>query len=130
MEWWSWALTFIGLAGFRLARDKIWWCWYINIANQFLWLAYALVTEQWGFLVGIPFYLWVFGDNARTWTRDHFNEKTPVEEVPPPAPDLKVIDPNRASDFLVRIYKENGDAAEVRLSSLMKLWKEQHDAVS
>lgn len=69
--WWSWALTLIGVSGFWLAGRKVWWAWYVNIANQALWLAYALTTQQWGFLLGIPVYLAVFVPNALRWTREH-----------------------------------------------------------
>lgn len=69
---WSWLLTLIGVTGFYFAGKKKWWCWYINIANQALWVAYSLITEQWGFLLGCAIYSWVFGRNALEWTRDHF----------------------------------------------------------
>lgn len=70
-QWWSFVLTGIGLAGFFLAGSKVWWAWYVNIANQFLWLAYAIVTDQWGFIIGTAFYLYVFIRNAVRWTREH-----------------------------------------------------------
>ncbi len=73
-QWWSWALTIVGVTGFFLAGKKVWWCWYINIACQFLWLAYALVTEQYGFLVGVVVYSIVFIKNAKSWTEEHFKE--------------------------------------------------------
>lgn len=69
---WSWILTIIGVTGFFLAGRKVWWCWYVNITNQVLWTAYAIITEQWGFLVGVAVYLWVFITNAVKWTREHF----------------------------------------------------------
>ena len=68
---WSWVLSLIGVAGFWLAGRKVWWCWYVNIANQIIWTAYALITEQWGFLVGVAVYSWVFIGNAAKWTREH-----------------------------------------------------------
>lgn len=71
---WSWVLTLIGCAGFFLAGRKVWWAWYINIGNQVVWAAYAIVTRQWGFLVGIPVYLSVFIPNAIRWTREHHEE--------------------------------------------------------
>lgn len=74
---WSWALTLIGVTGFFLAGRKVWWCWYLNIANQALWLAYSLVTHQWGFLIGVGVYTFVFVGNARRWTADHFAAKEP-----------------------------------------------------
>lgn len=69
---WSWVLSAIGIVGFYFAGRKIWWAWYINIANQVIWTVYAIVTEQWGFLVATAFYFAVFIKNARDWTRDHF----------------------------------------------------------
>lgn len=68
---WSYILTVIGLAGFYLAGKKVWWCWYVNIANQVLWVAYALVTKQYGFLIGAAGYLYVFLQNAVVWTKEH-----------------------------------------------------------
>lgn len=67
---WSWILTLVGVTGFYFAGKKKWWCWYINIANQIFWLTYSIVTQQWGFLIGCAFYLWVFVGNAIEWTRD------------------------------------------------------------
>ena len=85
---WSWALTLIGVSGFWLAGRKVWWCWYINIANQILWTTYALVTQQWGFLIGVPIYLSVFVPNAIRWTREHHASKKPAvaEEEPVRSP--------------------------------------------
>lgn len=68
---WSWLLTLVGLVGFFLAGRKVWWCWYINIANQILWFTYATITEQWGFILGAFAYLFVFTKNAIAWTREH-----------------------------------------------------------
>lgn len=79
---WSWVLTVFGLLGFIFAGKKIWWAWYINIANQFLWTAYAIVTEQWGFIVGSVFYFAVFSRNAYLWTKEHQEKKK--KGVPPP----------------------------------------------
>jgi hypothetical protein len=61
----------IGVVGFFLAGKKIWWAWYINIANQVLWTAYSLLSEQYGFLVVSFVYFVVFSKNAYEWTYDH-----------------------------------------------------------
>lgn len=68
---WSWLLSAVGLAGFYFAGKKVWWAWYVNIANQVLWTLYSVITEQWGFLVGAGFYLFVFIRNAVLWTKEH-----------------------------------------------------------
>lgn len=69
--WWSWLLTLVGVTGFVLAGRKVWWCWYVNIGCQGLWLAYALVTAQYGFIVASVVYVVVFTRNAISWTREH-----------------------------------------------------------
>lgn len=78
---WSWVLTAVGLACFWLAGRKVWWCWYIGLAGQLLWLAYSLVTQQWGFLVGVVAYSIVYTRNAHQWTTEHLaarnNKETP-----------------------------------------------------
>ena len=71
---WSYILTGIGLIGFYLAGKKVWWCWYVNIANQVIWTFYSIVTRQWGFLIGVAFYLAVFGRNAYTWTKEYYEQ--------------------------------------------------------
>lgn len=70
-QWWSWALTLWGIVGFVLAGRKVWWAWYVNIACQVLWYAYAFVTEQYGFVVAATLYTVVFTKNAVAWTREH-----------------------------------------------------------
>lgn len=82
----TWVLTLVGVLGFHLAAKQIWWAWYINIANQAVWAAYAVVTEQWAFLIGVAFYTAVFSNNARNWTRKHINESLPPIRVPEHAP--------------------------------------------
>lgn len=74
-QWWSYVLTIIGVLGFWLAGKKVWWAWYVNIANQVLWFTYAVVTDQWGFIFGALFYTVVFVKNAYMWTRDHHEDK-------------------------------------------------------
>lgn len=71
---WDYILSLAGVAGFILAGKKIWWAWYINIAAQFIWLAYALVTKQYGFLIGTVIYFAVFIKNAYDWTKEHHKQ--------------------------------------------------------
>jgi xanthosine utilization system XapX-like protein len=33
-QYWNYIVTFVGLIGFYLGGKKIWWAWYVNIANQ------------------------------------------------------------------------------------------------
>lgn len=75
-------LMIVGIAGFELAGRKVWWAWYVNIANQGLWLAFALITGYWGFVVGTVFYTYQFTRNAIKWTKErHTLNKTPDNYV-------------------------------------------------
>ena len=82
--WWSWLLTLVGVAGFILAGRKVWWAWYVNLACQGLWVTYALVTDQPGFIAASAIYTVVFTRNAVAWTREHRAEHraygTPPDE--------------------------------------------------
>ena len=69
--WWSWLLTAVGVTGFVFAGRKVWWAWYVNIGCQGLWMAYAIVTKQWGFIAAAVIYTVVFVRNAVEWTREH-----------------------------------------------------------
>lgn len=82
-QMWSWVLGILGLLGFYLAGKKVWWCWYINIFNQILWLAYSLISQQYGFLVATAGYTIVFVKNAYSWTREH-REKKYLEKLSEP----------------------------------------------
>ena len=78
-EWWSWALTIMGVSCFWLAGRKVWWAWYVGLATQVLWTAYAFATRQWGFLLGVPLYSVVYATNAVRWTREHRADEVPAE---------------------------------------------------
>lgn len=69
-------LSIVGVTGFFLAGKKVWWAWYVNIACQALWVTYAMVTAQYGFLIGAVVYSMVFIENARKWTKEHKRETT------------------------------------------------------
>ena len=62
MEWWSWILTAIGFVVF-------WWSgrsrngWLLGILWELLWIAYALMSKQWGFVVAGVGYAAIFGNN-------------------------------------------------------------------
>lgn len=80
-QYWSWLLSIVGVAGFVLAGKKIWWAWYINLGCQVLWFTYAIVTEQYGFILGAAVYTVVFAINARKWTIEHLEKKRLAEDL-------------------------------------------------
>lgn len=65
--WWSYLLMAVGVFGLWLAGRKSVWGWAVGLGAQVLWVAYALVTEQYGFLVSATVYGWVYLDNWVKW---------------------------------------------------------------
>jgi hypothetical protein len=63
-EWWSWLLTGVALFVIWLA-GRTPWGWLAGIASEALWLAYALATHQWGFIVNAAAFAVVFALNWR-----------------------------------------------------------------
>lgn len=70
-QYWGWILSLFGLAGFYVTGKKIWWGWWLNVAAQAVWYAYAIFTKQWGFLVMTTMYTIMFTKNALAWTKEH-----------------------------------------------------------
>lgn len=69
MQWWSWILTAVGVLGLYLAGRGSMWGWAVGLGAQGLWIAYALSTEQHGFLVSAGAYSWVYLKNFRAWKK-------------------------------------------------------------
>ena len=69
--YWSYLLTIVGVTGMYLVGKKLWWAWWIGVSAQFIWLAYAVATKQWGFIFSAIAYGWVQGKNALKWTSEH-----------------------------------------------------------
>lgn len=66
-QWWSWALTLIGVTGWWLTGRRLWQGWAVAIGVQVLWLAYAVTTQQWGFVVSVFLYGGMAVINLRRW---------------------------------------------------------------
>jgi hypothetical protein len=49
--WWSYILAAVGVTGLWLAGSDRAIGWAVGVAAQALWIAYAVTTQQWGFLV-------------------------------------------------------------------------------
>lgn len=67
--WWSYLLTVFGLTGLVLAGRNKSLGWAIGLAAQVLWFVYAVVTQQWGFIVSALAYGSVYFRNWRAWRR-------------------------------------------------------------
>ena len=68
--WWaSWVLAAFGVATIFFAGRNKWWSWCIGIFTETLWVAYSLVTEQYGFIVASFAYIAVYFKNTLRWKR-------------------------------------------------------------
>ncbi len=65
--WWSYLLTVVGVTGLYFAGKKRACGWAIGIGVQILWFAYAVSTEQYGFIAGCVAYGFVNVKNYRSW---------------------------------------------------------------
>lgn len=61
---WSWVLTVTGVTAIWLAGRGNRVGWAVGFCGQVLWVAYAVVSEQWGFLVSAALFGGVY---ARNW---------------------------------------------------------------
>lgn len=70
MGWWSWGLTLAGALGLYLAGQKNLWGWAVGLAAQPLWVVYAMVTAQYGFIASGLIYGAVYARNFVWWWRE------------------------------------------------------------
>lgn len=75
MELWSWVLTAAGVGGMYLAGKKNKWGWIIGICSQFLWIAFAIATSQYGFIVASILYGTVYAKNFINWQKEENNDQ-------------------------------------------------------
>ena len=74
-EYWSWALSCVGAFGIYLAGKKDWRGWAVGILSEVLWLIYAIVTKQYGFIFGAILYSIILIKNMRGWLKSKQKEK-------------------------------------------------------
>lgn len=73
---WSWVLAAIGILGIYLAGKKNSIGWLIGVFAQLLWLAYAIASHQWGFLLTAFAYGGIYIKNWISWRREaHLNKE-------------------------------------------------------
>lgn len=64
---WSIVLAAIGITGMYIAGRKSQWGWFIGLAAQILWIVFAIVTAQYGFILSALAYGTVYGRNWWKW---------------------------------------------------------------
>lgn len=74
---WSFALMAIGLIGLWLVGQKRKSGWAISFFGQTVWITYAVVTRQWGFIISAVAYGYI---NARSWLKWRQDERRISDE--------------------------------------------------
>lgn len=67
---WSIVLGAAGVLSLWLAGDKRLSAWIVGLGTQGLWLVYALVTAQYGFLISCAAFVSVYVRNLVKWKAD------------------------------------------------------------
>lgn len=67
---WSWILAAVGVTGIFFVGRKTIWGWLILVVNECLWIAYAIITKQYGFIVAAIAYTIVYVRSFLHWRRD------------------------------------------------------------
>lgn len=67
---WSFILAGIGIFGIYLAGKKNKLGLAIGFGSQFLWIIFAVSTQQYGFILSAFAYAWVYGLNFTKWNKE------------------------------------------------------------
>lgn len=67
--WWSILLAAVGILGLLLAGSKRKVGWAIGFGAQALWIVFAVVTGQYGFILSALAYAIVYARNWWAWRR-------------------------------------------------------------
>jgi hypothetical protein len=74
---WSWVLAVIGVTGIYFVGRKTIWGWIVLLFNEVLWITYAVVTAQYGFIFSAIAYAAVYIRSYMHWRAEEFT----VEEM-------------------------------------------------
>ena len=75
---WSWVLAVIGVTGIFFVGRKTIWGWHILCINECLWIAYAIITKQYGFIFSALAYAAVYIKSYMLWRK----AEDPTSETP------------------------------------------------
>ncbi len=78
---WSYALAAVGLTGLWLAGSGRAIGWMVGVGAQALWIAYAVATHQWGFILTAVAYAGVYLRGAVKARRLARAQETAAAEV-------------------------------------------------
>jgi hypothetical protein len=68
-EYWSWLLAVLGVSGMYFVGKKTVWGWLVLLANEAIWVIYALITQQYGFIAMAVAYAYVYINSYFEWRK-------------------------------------------------------------
>jgi len=86
MGYWSYLLAAIGVTGIFFVGRKTIWGWLVLCVNECIWIAYAIATKQYGFIIMALAYTAVYIKSYMGW-RSESESETPV---PPKAAEFEM----------------------------------------
>jgi hypothetical protein len=69
-QYWSWLLAAVGVTGIYFVGRKTIWGWLVLLINECIWIAYALATDQYGFIFMATAYSAVYVKSYLHWRRE------------------------------------------------------------
>jgi hypothetical protein len=72
--YWSYLLAVIGVAGIFFVGRKDKWGWWVLLFNEVLWIAYAVITQQYGFILSAIAYAIVYIRSYIHWSKEPINK--------------------------------------------------------
>ena len=67
---WSYVLAAIGVTGIYFVGRKSIWAWFLLLFNECIWVAYALATDQYGFIIMATAYSAVYIKSYLSWKKE------------------------------------------------------------
>lgn len=64
------ALPVCGWVGTYFVGKRKSWGWFLQVLGQFIWIAYAIATKQFGLPLGTIVYLVLYFKNGTQWRRE------------------------------------------------------------
>ena len=74
MQYWSWILAIIGVSGIYFVGRKSIWGWFVLLFNECLWIAYAIISDQPGFIFSAIAYAAVYVKSYIHWSKEPVNK--------------------------------------------------------
>jgi nicotinamide riboside transporter PnuC len=69
-QYWSWLLAVVGVTGIYVVGRKTIWGWPVLLVNEFIWIAYALTTKQYGFIAMAIAHALVYIKSYHQWRKE------------------------------------------------------------